>query len=797
MSRPFPFLLLLLLLPELSLGAGVDFAHEVAPILRRHCSECHMGDKRKGGLSMNTREALIEGGENGAVLVPGKPAESRLHTFVVEPDDSDDRMPPKGDRLSQREADILRRWIAEGASWPAGFAFKDPGYRTPLRPRRPSLPAARDGRDHPVDRLVDGWLAARGLPIPPRADDATFLRRAHLDLIGILPTAEESRAFLADRSPDKRARLVRHLLSREIDYADHWMTFWNDLLRNDYAGTGYIDGGRRQITAWLHASLAENRPFDRMARELVNPVPGSEGFANGIIWRGTVSVAQGRELQYSQSVSQVLLGINMKCASCHDSFVDQWKLKDAYGLAAIFGEKPLELVRCDVPTGRQAVPAWPFPELGQVDPSSPRPERLRQLADLMVHPENGRLRRTLANRLWHRLMGRGLVHPVDAMETAPWSEEVLDVLANRLSDHGHDIRDLLAFIATSEAYQSRAEVLSPSAAQGGPYVYRGPRVRRLTAEQLVDSLWRLTGTEPEKVDADVRRVSPNAPKPVLAARAIWSDDTPAGALPAAGESRVLRRRFDLAAAPTRALATVACDNSFELVVNGRSLGAGGEWWEPRIFDLRPHLRKGANELVLIARNGGSTPNGAAAWLQAHLVLPGGGTQSIATDASWEWSEKGGAGASWRPVRVFADTAVWERGEGAMAAQLGEVHGVPRARARAALVKADLLMRSLGRPNREQIVSERPNDLTTLEAIDLANGPDLADLLSRGSRKLLARGWQTPAEFVDWLWMSALCRNPTEAERRVALGLLGESLTEQGVADLLWSVVMLPEFATVR
>ncbi|MFN7341614.1 MAG: DUF1549 domain-containing protein [Opitutia bacterium] len=788
---------LLALAPLAAVAAPVDFAHEVIPVLRKHCAECHTGEKKKGGLSMNTLAELLEGGENGPVLVPGKPADSKLLAVVVADPDSEERMPPKGKGLDAREADLLRRWVAEGAPWTPGFAFKAPAYEPPLRPRRPTLPEASRGRVHPVDRVVDAWLGARKLPLPAAAEDSAFLRRAHLDLVGILPTAEEARAFLADSSPDKRERLVRSLLARDVDYADHWMSFWNDLLRNDYAGTGYIDGGRRQVTQWLHRSLLENRSYDRMVRELVNPVPGSEGFASGILWRGSVSVAQGRELQYSQSVSQVLLGINMKCASCHDSFTDRWKLRDAYGLAAIFGEKPLELVRCDIPTGRTAVAAWPFPELGQVDPAAPRPERLRQLAELMVHPDNGRLRRTVANRLWHRLMGRGLVHPVDAMETPPWSEELLDVLANRLADNGHDLRDLLAFIATSQAYGARAEVLDPRSADSAAYVYRGPRARRLTAEQFVDALWRLTGTGPDKVDADVARLAPGAAEPRLAAKAIWSDDTPAGALPAAGESRVLRRRFELASAPSRALAAVTCDNAFELVVNGRSLGSGGEWWEPRVVDLAPHLRAGANEIILLARNAGTGPNGAAAWLQAHLVLPGGATLTLVTDAGWEWSQKGEAGAAWRPVRVFADTAGWERGERALAAQLAEVHGTPRASARASLVKADLLQRSLGRPNREQIVSERPNELSTLEAIDLSNGPALSALLARGSRNLLARGWKSPAELVDWLWLSALCRPPSETERRVALGLLGEQPSEQSVADLVWSVLMLPEFATVR
>ena len=123
------------------------------------------------------------------------------------------------------------------------------------------------------------------------------------------------------------------------------------------------------------------------------------------------------EVQFAQSVAQSFLGINLKCASCHDSFIDRWKLDQAYGLAAVYATRPLEIARCDKPTGLMATAGWLFPELGKIDPQATQPERLKQLAALMTHPQNGRFQRTLANRLWHRLMGRGIVHPVDAMQT--------------------------------------------------------------------------------------------------------------------------------------------------------------------------------------------------------------------------------------------------------------------------------------------------------------------------------------------------------------------------------------------
>ena len=815
--RRSPLLAGLLLTTSLG-AASVDFAHEVVPILRKHCSECHTGDKKKGGLSMNTRASLLEGGENGAVISAGQTQKSKLLDAIVSAD-PDVRMPPKGDRLSPAEVATLRNWVEQGAVWTEGFAFKQPAYEPPLRPRQPVLPEARNGRTHPIDRVLDGWLADKGAPTPPVADDATFLRRVSLDLVGMLPSAEEARAFAADRRPDKRALLVRSLLARNVDYADHWMVFWNDLLRNDYAGTGYIDGGRKQITNWLYISLLANKPYDVFARELVAPSADSEGFAKGIIWRGAVSAAQAPELQYAQSVSQTFLGINMKCASCHDSFVDRWKLRDAYGLAAIYSDHPMELVRCDIPTGKPAVAAWPFPELGQVDASKPREERLAQLAALITHPDNGRFQRTIVNRLWHRLMGRGVVHPVDAMQTQPWNQDLLDVLANRLVESKYDLKAVIEFIATSQAYQSRAEILARDA-EDKNYIYRGPRAKRLTAEQFVDAVWRLTSTTPAKIVPQVPRAAPvagAAKKPViepLLAAPIWSGDIAGGRLPAAGETRSFRRQLALDADVDAATCVATCDNGFELYVNGKKIGAGDNWADPKSFDLSASLLKGTNQIVVVGHNSGKVPNVAALFFQVNVTLKGGARVRMATDTAWEsttsvpnargtFAAAGKAKAAtktaetvWQPVSLVKGDA-WRMAEARMAEMLAGVEASSAVPARASLMKSDLLQRALGRPNREQIVSMRPNELSTLEAIDLSNGQALTSLLSAGAVKLKKRTWTSPEELARWLYLSALSREPAPAELKVAAGIVGAEISEQGIADLLWAVCMLPEFQTIR
>jgi hypothetical protein len=609
----------------------IDFAHDIVPLLKARCAECHTNGKYKAGMSFDTREDLLK----TKTVVPGKSAASELLRRVTSKD-KDVRMPPKGEPLTAKEVELLRAWIDEGLAWDAGFTFKASTYVAPLKPRRPTLPPARPGLEHPIDRIVDAYFAKHNIEPPAPLDDTAFVRRIYLDLIGLLPTPAETEAFLNDKAPDKRQRLIHRLLDERRPVAEHWLSFWNDLLRNDYAGTGYIDGGRKQITAWLYKSLLDNKPYDQFARELISPTAEAEGFIKGIKWRGNVNASQVPELQFSQNVSQVFFGANLKCASCHDSFIDSWKLDDAYALAAVIADKPLVIHRCDKATGKFAAPRFLWPELGDIDAKQPRAKRLEQFAQLVTHPDNGRFSRTIANRVWQRLLGRGVVHPVDVMANRPWSEDLLDYLAVYLVDNRYDLKKLTEHIVTSRAYQSRPATLAKEPA-GAEYVFRGPEVRRLSAEQFLDAVWMVTKTAPAKADAPVALLP-------------FPDAVPAD------------RRF----------------------------------------------------------------------------------------------------------------------------------------VRAALVKADALMRSLGRPNREQVVTTRPDQLTTLQALDLSNGQPLADTLARGAARWLKdRPGKSADALIDELYERALCRRPTAAERATARAILGQTPTAEDVADLFWAVFMLPEFQLIR
>jgi hypothetical protein len=580
--------------------------------------------------------------------VPGKSEESLLIELITS-DDSDEQMPPsKKPRLRESEIQSIRQWIDQGMDWPDEITFSDDRYEPPLKPRKPELPPSTNGTGNPIDRIVEAYFNEKAVTSRESINDSEFLRRLSLDLIGFPPSPEQLLTFLLDQSGERRERIISKLLNRKQAYAEHWMTFWNDLLRNNYSGTGFIDDGRRQITGWLYQALLDNKPFDQFTRELIAPTPGSEGFIRGIKWRGNVNASQSRELQFSQNISQVFLGINMKCASCHDSFIDRWTLKEAYGLASIYSQKPLELTRCDIPTGEMAQAAWIFPELGTLDPEAEQPERLKQLSRLMTHPDNGRFARTIVNRLWKQLMGRGIVHPVDAMHTRPWSEDLLDFLGVYLVEQNYDLKKVIQLIVSTRIYQSKG-VHDEQKPDPDAYVFRGPIMKRMTAEQFLDSIWSITRT----------------------------------------------------------------------------------WPEPDKKAFKLDGRKQGGQLTAV-------------------------------------------------LRAQGENVEWEN----------------RA-LRAVFTPQNRFQASLGRPSREQVVTDRPDLLTTLEAIYLSNGPVLAKTLSSAAEHILEKWNDNPEGMILWLFNYSLSRNPTVSEQQILQDLVGKEPVPEVVEDLLWAVFMLPEFQYIN
>lgn len=784
----------------------VDFVRDLKPLLEASCIKCHAHGQKKSGYAIDTREALLAGGKSGPAAKPGDSAGS-LVVQLVAGLDPERVMPAKGPRWTPEQVGLLRAWIDQGAPWPEGVELGR-GARAPLAPRRVELPPPRRGLTHPVDRLLEPYFARHEFKPPKPVSDRVFARRVYLDVIGLLPTPAELAAFEKDRHPDKRARLVRRLLADNQRYAEHWLTFWNDCLRNDYRGTGYIDGGRKQITPWLYAALATNMPFNSFVARLVNPDEHSEGFARGIVWRGAINASQTPQMQAAQNLSQVFLGINLKCASCHDSYISDWKLSDAYGLAGVYADEPLEMVKCDTPTGQVAPRRFLFPELGELTDSTNRAERLASLARLVTHPQNGRLTRTIVNRLWAKFMGRGLIEPVDEMDNPPWHADLLDWLAWDLAEHNYDLKHTMEVILTSRAYSLPAvggeELVSDR------FVFRGPVVKRLSAEQYLDALSQLTGVWrdlPASTEIDFTTARPDLLPERPRVRWIWSDPAAAQGVPPG--TLWLRKTFTLAAVPDEAFLAVAADNRFRLFVNGREAGSGDEWSKPRLLDVRDKLRAGANVLAVEATNDETkkddpSPNPAGFILEAWFRAAGNPLPGFGSDASWLATTNKAEG--WEKPEF--DAAGW-----AAAVELGPPDLEPwrlqtkltaaistaarRGTIRASLVAADPLSTALGRPNREQVNTSRPTAATTLQALELTNGATLYELLTRGAERLLAAaGTHSPRELAVRLYRQAFGREPRRAELDIAEEVLGRPPAPEDVADFLWALSLQPEFQLI-
>jgi uncharacterized protein DUF1549/uncharacterized protein DUF1553/cytochrome c len=852
----------------------IDFSADVKPILERSCARCHARGRRKGGFSIESRETVLAGGDNGPAVLVGDSARSELIALVAGLD-PENVMPRKGSHLTPQQIGILRAWIDQGAAWAPGVSFARASPRN-LEPRRPELPpdvAASDRNAapsvtrsrvgvttppdvHPIDRLLAPYYAEHGVQHSDRADAIALVRRTYLDVTGQLPAPDAVRAFTRDRRPDRQARLVSRLLADRVAYAEHWLTFWNDLLRNDYRGTGYIDGGREQITRWLYNALLTNMPFDRFVAALVDPAPGARGFTKGIVWRGVVNASQTPEMQAAQNISQVFMGVNLKCASCHDSFINDWQLSDAYGMAGIYADGPLEMVECDRPTGETASARFLYPQLGEIDARAPKAARLTQLARLLTSERNGRLSRTFVNRLWARVMGRGLVEPVDDMERQAWLPDLLDWLAEDFVANGYDVKTAIARILTSEAYQ-RAAVDVPERA--GAYVFRGPAIRRLSAEQFVDALGAVTGVWEDAPAGDFDFTDANT-DPIPPMRARWitapppavapGTPTPAGTKsvapgfsPASATGQAVapgfsrssatgqavapgfspamtgapwfaRGSFSLDVVPATVHVLLGSERPYVLYVNGHKAAEGGAA-TARMIDIRPHVQRGSNVLAvaMAAPEAGETP-----LTQAEKEADGLFAQVFVRRrpaASAGIGIAAVSGRAWRTARVESsgwealgfDDREWPRAVERRSPTPGQADGdalarvltsAPRlGRTRAALAVADPLTTALGRPSREQVVTSRAVPATTLQALELLNGQTLADRIQRGADALAAEHRGSAGALIDAIYLRALGRKPDRSEAAACRQLLGHSAHAAAVEDLLWSVVMLPEFQLIH
>jgi hypothetical protein len=370
-------------------------------------------------------------------------------------------------------------------------------------------PAPRDiyaqlPRNNFIDEHV--WAKLEQLGIAPSAvcDDATFHRRAYLDVIGRLPTPEETRQFLADADKDKRAKLVDQLLDRP-EYADFWANKWADLLRPNPYRVGIkavfnFDG-------WLRASFRANKPYDQFVREIIT--------AKGSTFRESpVTVFRDRREpdEVTTMVSQLFLGVRLDCAKCHHHPFEIWGQDDFYSFAAHFariGRKGRGIsppisgseefffpgTKGEVTHPRTGEVMSPRPLLGKAPELALGADPREALAEWMVSKDNPYFAKVIVNRMWADLMGRGLVDPVDDLRATnpPSNGPLLEALAADFRAHDHDLKHLIRTILRSHAYQLSS--LPNAHNEGDTRNYSRHYRKRLRAEVLLDAVCDVTGVE--------------------------------------------------------------------------------------------------------------------------------------------------------------------------------------------------------------------------------------------------------------------------------------------------------------
>jgi len=357
-----------------------------------------------------------------------------------------------------------------------------------------------------VDEIVFKKLKRIGLPPSEIADDATFIRRLTLDLAGRLPSADETDAFLKDKSAGKREALVDRLLASG-DYADYFANFWSALLRNQRSSvngrTEPYMRGTFAFHAWIRDSLANNKPYDQFAREVL-AASGDIGQNPPVAWYRQVKTAQNQ----LEDTAQLFLGTRLQCAQCHHHPYERWSQADYYSFGAFFSQvsrKPstqpgeeLIFAKRSAPTMANKKNNQALKPAGLGDPALdiPADEDARHaLADWLSKRENPFFAQSLVNRYWKHFFNRGLVEPEDDMRETnpPVNPELLDALSKAFIESGFDLKKLVRTIVTSSTYQLSAIPNSHNAGDKQNFSRYYPK--RLSAEVLFDAINTVTKSD--------------------------------------------------------------------------------------------------------------------------------------------------------------------------------------------------------------------------------------------------------------------------------------------------------------
>ncbi len=519
------------------------WVEKVEPLLDKQCLKCHAGVRQRGGLDLRSLETTLRGGDSGPAIMPGKPEESRILQYVAPK--GEPHMPPDPKKqLSAEEIATLKSWIAQlpapksklasatstNVTWVPEYVAD---YKRSLDVH-PAVPANLS-----ASATIDWFLQLdwkRDNIEPARlCDDITFVRRVYLDIAGRIPTVEERKLFLTDARPDRRQRLVTGLIESE-DYPRHMRETFDAVLMGRPGNNDIVR--MRQGSGWnafLEDTFRTNRPWNETVRSMLVARP-AQGAGRGAVW--FLAERKNSYQAIAEAVAPVVFGVQVKCAQCHNHPLS-WEIEQRHywGLVAAFNRstnvdtdsgpavsesaiggfinfanlkkesQPATLVFLNGKSVPEKVPGADVkqvdsPDLYVVPPAKegqkariaavPRFSRREAFADSVTH-DNPALARAFVNRIWAALMGRGIVVPVDEIDSRhhPSHPELLEWMTHDFERSNYDIKRLVRNIALTHAYQLDSHPAGKTPPR--PESFARALDKPLTAEQLLHSLWVATG----------------------------------------------------------------------------------------------------------------------------------------------------------------------------------------------------------------------------------------------------------------------------------------------------------------
>lgn len=644
-----------------------------------------------------------------------------------------------------------------------------------------------------IDQFVEqGYREHKIQPNPPSSDEV-FLRRIYLDVVGRIPTHDEATSFYAAEGPNKRSQLIQHLLSSE-GHVSHFFNYWADVLRVKSDIRGEAGGA---YAAWLKKVIGENRPYNKIVSELLT--------AQGYVWDnpavGYFIRDSGMPLDNMSNTTQIFLGTQLVCAQCHNHPFDEWTQLDYYKMAAYtYGVEtridPDSVVGLDKLEDRkkrrrsyegmdrhlreavndileplsygvhESERHLHLPEDYQYDDAAPgeevRPDTIfgkrvastrnmrEAYADWMTSPSNDRFTRVIANRLWKKVMGAGLIEPVDDLKdgTEASNPELMAYLESQIVAFNYDMRRFLSVLYQTRTYQREATVVDVDPSD---YHFPGPVLRRMTAEQLWDSMLTVAIPDVDKRKGTSQYLDRISEMKERATYLLALE--PKEILDQAERIAAVEREFDMFASGLRSnLATARENGNSELAKTLSEQLREGE-------QKKREALKVVNEAIALQYKGAP----------------------MKTDPSM-MKEKDSA----TPSKDEADSP-WA--------------GFPKDWVRASELEspapAGHFLRQFGQSDRETI-ENASTEPSVDQVLTLLNGKIYDELISDNSLLMKAvEMLENDSDKQDYIFLTLLSRSPTNRERE----LLRESMKEKSSKDmaesLVWALFNTREFAFVQ